>query len=204
MKQWSWLAGAEPLGSRGLKIALAASVLVLLLLLLLGLALWTTVAAFGWLGEKALGAVEAVRGQAPAIARKIEEVVPGAGKAVEQWLPGNSPHKHDVAGIDPGSVARFPGFVRVRYVREGESHLATFEGRGHFRAVTDHYARAFLEQGGSHQVLYADTREERHEYRSGRASFDVRVKASTDTVTVTIHQTPLAAPTAIRSSPGSG
>lgn len=199
MNRWSWFAGAEPRGSRGLKIALAASVLVALLLL--GLTLWATSAAFGWLGEKAPVAAEIVRGQAPAIARKIDEIAPGAGKAMERWLPGNSPHKNDVAGIDPGGVARFPGFSRVRYVHEGGGHLATFEGRGHFRAVTDHYARAFLEHGWPHQVLYADTREERHEFRSERARFNLSVKASADTVTVTIHETPLAAPAPIRSSP---
>lgn len=52
-----------------------------------------------------LGA-EAVRGQVPAVARQVEEIVPGARQAAEAWLPGKSAAKGDVPGEDLADIPR--------------------------------------------------------------------------------------------------
>lgn len=188
MNQWLFLGAQAVRHSRKLKIALIAG--AALLVLLIGLGIWAAVAVFGWLGGQAPAAWEALKGQAPAVTQKIEEVAPGVGQAVEQWLPGQTAEQRDVAGEDLGGIARHEGLVRTRYAVEETAKSVTYEGRQPFRAVADHYAARFLEKGWTHRLLYADGKEERHEYLAPAARFELRIQEADGVVTVTIRETP--------------
>ncbi len=196
MNQWLLLGAAALRRSRKLKVALIAG--VALLILLFSLAVWAAIALFGWLGGQLPAAWEAVKEQAPAVTQKIEEVAPGAGRAVEKWLPRKSPDQRDVAGEDLGGIPRFDGLVRTRFAVENGGRAVTYEGQAPFRAVADHYAMRFLEKGWPHRVLFAKAGEERHEYLSNSARYELRIKEAGGGVTVTIRETPLAA--AVRSA----
>lgn len=65
--------------------------------------------------------------------------------------------------------------MRTRYAAAGERSV-TYEGRGDFRAVADHYTGRLSEKGWAHRILYADGLEERHAYRSGRARLELSVR----------------------------
>lgn len=190
--QWLYLGAQAVRHSRKLKIALIAG--AALLVLSIGLAVWAAVALLGWLGGQAPSAWEAVKGQAPAVTQKIEEVAPGAVQAVERWLPGKAEAtKTDVAGEDLAGIARYPGQVRVRYAVEDAARSVVFAGPGPFRAVADHYAARFLEKGWKHRLLYADAKEERHEYQAPAARYELHIREADGGVTVTIHEVPGAA-----------
>jgi len=188
--QWLFLGAQALRHSRKLKIALIAG--GALLVLILGLTLWAGVALFGWLGGQVPAAWEAAKGQAPAVTQKIEAVAPGAVQAVEQWLPGKAVPREDVAGEDLGGIPRFEGFKRVRYAVDGDTRSVAFAGRAPFRAVADHYAMRFREKGWTHRILFAEAREERHEYLSPTARYELHVAESGGIVTVTLRETPRA------------
>lgn len=150
---------------RGLAIALAACVAALLLAL--GLALWAFAAAVGWASKQAPVAWETLKGQAPEVRRKIDEIAPIVPRTWEQWPPVKKPTLRDVPGEDVGGVARYTGLVRVRYAVDNGSRTAVFEARERMRPVADHYITHFLEKGWTYRVLYASENEERHEFQSG-------------------------------------
>ena len=188
--QWLFLGAQALRHSRKLKIALIAG--GTLLVLFLGLAVWGGIALLGWMGGQVPAAWEAVKGQAPAVTQKIEEVAPGAAQTVGQWLPGKAAPTEDVAGEDLAGIPRFEGFKRVRYAVDGDTRSVAYAGRAPLRAVADHYAMRFREKGWTHRILFAEAREERHEYLSPTARFELHVVESGGTVTVTLRETPLA------------
>lgn len=190
MNQWLFLGAEAVRRSRKLKMTLIAG--TALFFLLLGLAVWAAIALFGWLGGKAPSAWEAVRGQVPAVAQQVEEIVPGARQAVEAWLPGKSAARNDVPGEDLADILRYDGFVRTRYAAAEGERSVTYEGRGDFRAVADHYTGRLSEKGWAHRILYADGQEERHEYRSAEVRLELSVRDAGGSISVTLREAPLA------------
>lgn len=89
MKLWH----GDPTRLRTRSIATAVAVLAGTLALLIGLTIWASVAFFGWLSNRAPGALEVVRTHAPAITRHLDEGISGAGEALEKWLDRDASSK---------------------------------------------------------------------------------------------------------------
>jgi hypothetical protein len=100
---------------------------------------------------------------------QVDQVVPGIREAAEKWLPaaGNAEPEKDVSGSDPGPVTRFPGLVRIQFLRDETKIEATYAGLADFDAVRDHYFQGFAAKGFTQEVLSADAEEERHQFVGG-------------------------------------
>jgi hypothetical protein len=185
----------------GLKTALYAGIAILLLLL--GLAVWAVVSAFGWfsnqvpavkeiLSIQVPAAKQALNERVPEVRRQIENIAPGIVQGVEQWLPGKRPEWREVPGEDPGAIPRYEGLVRTHYAVRDNSRSAVFEGAADFKLVAAHYHARFIEKGWPHRVLFAAANEEKHEYRSKDARFEVLVKHLDGAVRVEVVEFPTA------------
>ncbi|MDP3123893.1 MAG: hypothetical protein Q8M46_04760, partial [Thiobacillus sp.] len=72
--------------------------------------------------------------------------------------------QRDVSGTDLGPVARYPGFSRTYWHREGKQVTIEYEGEANYAAVLDHYAKGFATQGYAQSVQSATPSAETHEY----------------------------------------
>lgn len=111
---------------------------------------------------------------------------------MEEWLPGKKPELREVPGEDPGAVPRYEGLVRTLYAVRENSRTAVFEGAADFKLVAAHYHARFIEKGWPHRVLFAAVDEEKYEYRSKDARFEVHVKHLDGAVKVEIVEFPAA------------
>jgi hypothetical protein len=175
------------------------------LLLLMGLLVWAMVSIAGWLFGVAQQGVDAAPETVRSISSQVEQFMPGAQETVrsataqvEQIIPGaketlgallpaltmNSPSS-DVSGTDPGPVARFPGLIRVQWLRTDQQIQVRYLGKATLADVIGHYAGGFAAQGYQQNLLSATTTEERHEYIKDGARFSLIVSVQNrDQVTV--------------------
>ncbi|NMG04952.1 hypothetical protein [Azoarcus taiwanensis] len=166
------------------------------LLLLMGLLAWAAISIAGWLFGMAQQGVDAAPETVRSISSQVEQFMPGAQETVrsataqvEQIIPGaqetlgallpalsaNTLPTSDVSGTDPGPVARFPGLVRVQWLRTDQHVQVRYQGQAALPEVIGHYAGGFAAQGYQQNLLSATTTEERHEYVKDGARFGLIV-----------------------------
>lgn len=90
-------------------------------------------------------------------------------------LSANNLPTNDVSGTDPGTVARFPGLIRVQWLRTDQHVQVRYQGQATLTEVIGHYARGFAAQGYQQNLLSATITEERHEYVKDGARFGLIV-----------------------------
>lgn len=167
------------------------------LLILLGLAIWAVIALTGWFFGQVQGwgavAPEAARGALENVERQVEQVVPGAREKLGEFVPALKPEdrpQRDVSGTDVAPVARYPGFLRTAWHREGRQVTARYEGQADYAAVLSHYIQGFTTLGYAQEVQSATPEAEAHAWVKGKQRYLVKVTAKPKgTVSVQIETT---------------
>jgi hypothetical protein len=145
------------------------------LFVLLGLLVWAAIAALGWFFGQvqgwSAGALEQVE-------RQIEQVMPGAREKLGEFVPALKQEAlptRDVSGTDVAPVARYPGFVRTHWHREGRQVTVKYEGRADYAAVLDHYVQGFTALGYAQEVQSATPEAEAHAWSKGKQRYLVKI-----------------------------
>lgn len=158
------------LSTRVFSISRRTWILISIVVLLLGaLAIWLTISLGGWLFGMAQQSVSAVPDVARNAVQHVEKVVPGASQAIEDLrsIGQTAQTLRDVSGTDPIPVARFPGFLRTHWQREGHNISVRYEGKADLASVIDHYAKGFAGLAYRQELHAATPSEERHDYLKG-------------------------------------
>lgn len=148
------------------------------LLVLFGLLIWTAVALIGWFFGQAQNWMGAIPDAARGALEQVEQAVPGAHEKLGELVPAlkpTAPPQRDVSGADLGSVARYPGFARTHWHREGKQITVEYEGQADHMTVLDYYSAGFAEQGFSQTVQSATPVTETHEYTKGRERIILKI-----------------------------
>jgi hypothetical protein len=182
----------------GTWLAIAIGMIAIVVLLA-----WGVVSAGGWLWGQTRTLTEAAPDAARSVIAQVENTVPGAREKLGELVPALKPEPppRDVSGTDIGPVVRYPGLARSYWHREGREITVRYEGPAEFAAVLDHYAKAFVAQGYSQNVLSAAPDQEKHEYLKGgdRVEF-MLTQSRKDKVKVTLVAV-LPAPTSGKTQP---
>jgi hypothetical protein len=156
---------------------------------LLSLLTWAAIALISSLLGQAKNMADALPQTARNVIAQAERAIPGANQAFEIWrtVTKEIPPPRDVSGIDPTSIARYPGLVRTQWRRDGQQVSARYEGPADYAVVLREYATGFAKQGYAQNLLSASPDEERHEYAKGsdRIQFTI-TRSNKNTVSVTI------------------
>ena len=171
MSRWLWIGGL--------------SVVILLALLI-----WGLIAGIGlvtdrlpeWLAGGKQVAAESVQKAdeiLPGLKQRVAESSPALARKIEEWVPGTALPRQDVGGEDIAGIPRFPGMVRVAFgVREQKKNV-TYKGKTGFAKVLAFYAREMAKLGFTEQVTAASAAEETHLYTQGKRRFALKfVKAT--------------------------
>ena len=135
------------------------------LIVVLGLFFWAIYALLIWVFGWIFQAVE----QAPELTRqaqeKIEVVAPGVQKSIGEaatGIFGGARTDREVSGEDIAPVPRIDGFVRVRWLAEGDRTQVEYRGDRSIPEVVAHYRKGFSELRYGAKVISASTAGEVH------------------------------------------
>lgn len=152
------------------------------LLVMVILFIWAAIALIGWLLSVVLGlgatAPEAARGAIASVEQQIGQVLPSAREQIAAVIPGLQvmpQTQRDVSGTDPAPVARFPGFARTTWFREGRRITVQYDGRADYAAVLSHYVQGFAALGYTQAVQSATRDSETHVWTKGAEHFLVNI-----------------------------
>ena len=128
---------------------------------------WAAYAVFSWLWGQGKSLTDGVPETVSIITSQVEKAVPGAREALGDLVPALKPEppQRDVSGTDIGPVPRYSGLARSHWHRDGREITVRYEGRADYVAVLDHYAKGFVAQGYTQNVISATPEGEEHDYR---------------------------------------
>lgn len=180
------LAPLAPLASRLGRIRARSWVLVGVAgIVLIGVIAAAAVLLLSWLWGQAPAVIDAgkrlggeaaaqVEQAAPGVRERVEQSVPGLREQLSRWIPALAPvPAQDVSGADIGPVARYPGLLRSRFLRDGQAVEVGFAGAAPFDAVLAHYVQGFAAAGYTQEIVAAAPDEERHRFVRDRKSFEL-------------------------------
>ncbi len=151
-------------------------------LALFGLLIWAAIALMAWAYGQVQGwsaaAPESVRGALATVERQVEQVVPGARETMSEYVPilkTEDRPQRDVSGTDFAPVARYPGFGRTYWHREGRLVTVHYEGRADYEAVLGHYLQGFTSLGYTQDLQSASLEAETHAWIKGKKRYLVKI-----------------------------
>ena len=109
---------------------------------------------------------------------QLKESIPGARDKLAEFTPETLPRR-DVSGEDLGPVGRPAGLIRTQWQRAGAQAVVTYEGKGDYGTVLDHYTKGFAAHGFKQSVESATQNAETHKYANGAEQFVVKIAQKT-------------------------
>ncbi|MFZ6798403.1 hypothetical protein [Undibacterium sp. Di24W] len=172
------------------------------------LLIWAVIASAQWLLFQGKDAAVDIINRAPKMSEtvlgKVEQVMPGAKKALEDVIPktrealeGAVPGatgalegvldgldskrstQREVSGADIAPVTRYDGLVRIAWDKAG---IAQYEGKADFKQVRHHYSKGFIEQGYSETIISANQETEIQEYLKGQDRYKLTTTQKSSSV----------------------
>ena len=135
------------------------------LIIVLGLFIWAIYALLVWFFGWVFQTIE----QAPELTRqaqeKIEVMAPGVQKSIGEAATGffgGIRNDREVSGEDIAPVPRIDGFVRVRWLADGDRTVVEYRGDRGIPEVVSHYRKGFSDLRYGARVISASTAGEVH------------------------------------------
>ena len=159
MKKWLWIGGLS-------------------LVILIALLIWGVIVGIGlvtdrlpeWLAGGKQVTVQSVQKAdeiLPGLRERVAESSPALARKIEEWVPGAVLPTQDVGGEDISGIPRFPGMVRVAFGVREQKKSVSYKGETGFVPVIAFYAREMATLGFTKQVIAASPTGETHVYTKG-------------------------------------